>query len=351
MGSVKDLVVERKPGEIMMGRGEFDFSDRYSVFDWGEMPDHITSKGAALCTMSAYFFEKLASVGMKTHYGGVEGGGRYGPLGDAQKPPTKMRVSLVRVLKPVTAETDGMLSYDYAAVRDAAGKCVIPLEVMYRNSLPKGSSVFRRLKNGSITLQEMGLTEQPFEGQKLPQPFVDGSTKYEEFDRYPGWQELQNIAGLGDDELAEVRRLTVEADNVLTRELRAAGLENEDGKFEYAFTPARSLMIVDTVGTLDECRITYNGVDVSKQIPRDWYAYSQPEWKAEIDSAKARNKKDWKSFVTARPEPLPQALKEIMEALYISVANRVIDREIFSGAAPIDKVLAEYQRFKAAEMK
>jgi len=54
MGSVKDLEIVKKPTKDEMGVGRFHFSDRYSVFDWGEMPDHIPSKGAALCLMGAY---------------------------------------------------------------------------------------------------------------------------------------------------------------------------------------------------------------------------------------------------------------------------------------------------------
>ncbi|HAG08789.1 MAG TPA: phosphoribosylaminoimidazolesuccinocarboxamide synthase, partial [Desulfotomaculum sp.] len=36
MGSVKDLTVQEMPVENKSGRGRFLFSDRYSVFDWGE---------------------------------------------------------------------------------------------------------------------------------------------------------------------------------------------------------------------------------------------------------------------------------------------------------------------------
>ena len=54
-----------------MGVGRFHFSDRYSVFDWGEMPDQIEGKGAALCLMGAYCFEQLEEKGVKTHYRGL----------------------------------------------------------------------------------------------------------------------------------------------------------------------------------------------------------------------------------------------------------------------------------------
>ena len=58
MGSVKDLLVIVQPSKDKIGKVQFLFSDRYSVFDWGEMPDYIQDKGAAICITSTYFFEK-----------------------------------------------------------------------------------------------------------------------------------------------------------------------------------------------------------------------------------------------------------------------------------------------------
>ena len=67
MGSVKDLEIINHPSEENMGTGRFHFSDRYSVFDWGEMPDLIEGKGQALCLMGAYCFEKLEEKGRLHH--------------------------------------------------------------------------------------------------------------------------------------------------------------------------------------------------------------------------------------------------------------------------------------------
>ncbi|MEM2030369.1 MAG: phosphoribosylaminoimidazolesuccinocarboxamide synthase, partial [Archaeoglobaceae archaeon] len=65
MGSVKDMIVLKNPnGEL--GEGVFEFSNRYSVFDYGEMPDKIDGKGASLCLISAFFFERLEEKGIKT---------------------------------------------------------------------------------------------------------------------------------------------------------------------------------------------------------------------------------------------------------------------------------------------
>ena len=71
MGSVKDIIVLEAPRREKAGRGRFLFTDRFSVFDWGKMPDRIDGKGASLCITSAFFFEKLHEIGIETHYLGV----------------------------------------------------------------------------------------------------------------------------------------------------------------------------------------------------------------------------------------------------------------------------------------
>ena len=54
MGSVKDLIVIEEPTE-KPGTGRFVFSDRYSVFDYGEMPDKIENKGRSLYGFRVFF--------------------------------------------------------------------------------------------------------------------------------------------------------------------------------------------------------------------------------------------------------------------------------------------------------
>jgi phosphoribosylaminoimidazole-succinocarboxamide synthase len=349
----------------MMGWGIFSFSNRYSVFDWGEMPDHIKNKGASLCVMSAYFFELLTKRGIPNHYMGVRTSElEYVHISSSQQPTTEMLIDLVRVIKPVPKEVvDKGTVYDYGDIANMHGNFVIPLEIIYRNSLPKGSSVFKRLENGEITLEELGLTENPVPGQRLPNPIIEASTKYEAFDRYPGWPELQRLTRLSDRELKEMKEMALAANEVITQTMQAAGFVNEDGKFEFAFDPDRNLMIVDTVGTLDECRFAYDGKvedyrgkELSKQIPRDWYIYSQPEWKKAIDAAKAQKRPDWKTLVAVQPRPLPPALLQILENLYPAVANRVIERgvtegELFSGIPSVEEVVHEYEKFKELGMR
>ena len=63
MGSVKDLKIIKNPTFETPGEGLFTFSDRYSIFDWGGMPDHIDYKGESIALLGAYFFEKLDDLG------------------------------------------------------------------------------------------------------------------------------------------------------------------------------------------------------------------------------------------------------------------------------------------------
>ena len=48
MGSVKDLEVIKKASEKEFGTGIFSFTDDYSVFDYGKMPEKISGKGETL---------------------------------------------------------------------------------------------------------------------------------------------------------------------------------------------------------------------------------------------------------------------------------------------------------------
>ena len=168
MGSVKDLQVVQKPTQTAMGTGRFLFSDRYSVFDWGEMPDHIEGKGAALCLMGAYCFEQLEKRGVKTHYKGlVNKQGKAVKVSELESPSSIMEVSLVNVYRPKTTVAQGKIIHDYSIYTSELKNCLIPLEIIYRNGLPEGSSVFKRLAQGKVTLKDLGLDHQPQPGETL----------------------------------------------------------------------------------------------------------------------------------------------------------------------------------------
>src|SRR4030065_726795 len=205
MGSVKDLEMIQKPTRNAMGIGRFHFSDRYSVFDWGEMPDQIEGKGKALCLMGAYCFERLEELGVKTHYRGLVGSdGNVVTFKELRQPSNMMEVSLVNVYKPKTQAIAGKLTYDYGVYSPKLRNCLIPLEIIYRNGLPEGSSVFKRLEQGKTTLKDLGLDHYPKPGERFKKPLFDVSTKVGQTDRYLTWDKAKKIANLTNIELIAV---------------------------------------------------------------------------------------------------------------------------------------------------
>jgi phosphoribosylaminoimidazole-succinocarboxamide synthase len=332
MGSVKDLTLLESPQLAKPGVGFFEFSDRYSVFDWGEMPDTIENKGKALCIMSAYFFEKLEAMGIKTHYLGIVEDGKVKKLSEAKNPAHAMKVKLVRVVRP---ELSGNV-FNYSVFQKEKGNFLIPLEVIYRNSLPDGASVFKRLKDGGLTLQEIGLDQMPVPGQKLDKPILDVSTKLEKIDRYISWNEAKNISGLKNGELEEVHQAILTINHLITQEAERVGLVNEDGKVEFAYDENRKLMLVDVLGTPDECRFTYGGLPVSKEVARIYYRKSA--WYNDVEEAKKKDKVNWKELVKTKPEPLPLVFHKLISQLYQACANE-ITRKTWFQTPPLKEIL------------
>jgi len=333
VGSVKDLEVVKKPTKTRMGIGRFHFSDRYSVFDWGEMPDHIDGKGAALCLMGAYCFEKLEERGIKTHYRGlVDKRGKLVRFDELEEPTNIMEFHLVNVYKPKAyVGEDGKLRYDYSIYTPKLKNFLIPLEIIYRNGLPEGSSVFKRLEQGLVTLEELGLDHYPKPGERLAKPIFDVSTKFEESDRYITWREAQQLAGLTDNEVQKIKEVLLRVDETITEIASKAGLVNEDGKIELAFDDKRRLMVADVVGTLDECRFTHQGLHVSKEVARTYYR--QTEWAKQVEQAKQKAReqgiKDWRTLVKTQPPKLERKLKTLISQMYMAAANEITGRKMF----------------------
>ncbi len=314
MGSVKDLKILKEPNE-KLGRGRFLFSDRYSVFDYGEMPDRIDGKGKSLCLVSAYFFERLEEVGISTHYIGLVENEKVKKLDEIDSPVNEMEIKLVRVIRP-----DGG---DYSVFKKLKGNFLLPLEIIYRNSIPEGSSLLRRVKRGEVKPQDFGL-DKIEANMKLERPIVDFSTKLEDVDRYLTHTEAKEISGLSDAEFKELVGLVIEVDRLITREVAKAGLENEDGKIEVAFDENRNLMVVDAVGTPDECRFSYEGFEVSKEILRKYYRST--EWYERI--RKFKGKKNWREVV-GRPPKLSSDVKRCVSNLYKAFCNEVTGIKFF----------------------
>ena len=335
MGSVKDLKILKKATSDNPGQARFIFSDRYSIFDWGEMPDHIHYKGAAIALLGAYFFEKLEKIGVPTHYSGLVEDNSVKELSKIKKPTNMMEVKLLRVISPEFKSNQ----YDYSMYQSERGGFLIPLEVIYRNFLPPGSSVFKRLKDEEIKPRDLGLDRMPVPNQKLVRPILDVSTKLEITDRYLTWAEARQISGLSDNEIIKLKNLTNRVNDFITGEFSKTGLVNEDGKIEVGFNGKRRLILVDVLGTLDECRFTLDGFPASKEIARIYYR--KTAWCEAVEDAKKKDRQRWKSICRLSPEPLPSRLKLLISQIYCACTNEITEKEWFKDVPPLGHILKQ----------
>ena len=315
MGSVKNLAVLKEATAKEMGVGVFEFTDDYSVFDYGKMPDTIPYKGEALCRMSAFNFVELGKKGVKSHFRKLAAG-------------NKMEVNLVRVLFPQKGELNiGDTNY------------LVPLEVIFRNSLPEGSSVFKRFESGQLKPQDLGLKKVPKAGEKLKNPILDVATKLEPTDRYMDWHEARALARLDAEQLKELKEKTLSINDFITKQAGKIGLEHADGKVEFGIDAKGNLILVDVCGTLDENRLLFNGFHISKQVLRDYYKTTK--WYMELEEAKKQttNKKDW-----PQPHKMPKELKQIVSDMYTSVCEAWTNEKHWN-APEIAEVIASYKKF------
>jgi phosphoribosylaminoimidazole-succinocarboxamide synthase len=120
---------------------------------------------------------------------------------------------------------------------------------------------------------------------------------------------------------------------------------NEDGKIELAFDPSRRLMVVDVVGTLDECRFTYDGLHVSKEIARQYYM--KTGWYHEVEEAKKKAKEqgieDWKKLVKTKPPKLNPELKNMISQMYQATANEIAKKKMFA-TPKLMEIVKEYEK-------
>ena len=326
MTSVKEFRVEREPTGNDLGQGSFVFTDAYSVFDWGRMPDPIPGKGASLCAMGAFNFERLEEGGVRTHYRGVvpDEGDEPMPLAAVETPPTEMAIDLTTVPDlPHEGRT-----YDYDAYHDAAGShYLIPLEIVFRNRIPVGSSLRRRSEPADHGLD---YGEWPDESLDLPEPIVEFSTKYEESDRYLDRTAADRIAGAASiDDLESVARAV---NRVITGRAEEAGLTHEDGKIECLYDDGE-IVVADVVGTFDENRFSHRGRQVSKEVIRQYHKRTQPDWVEAVESAKAeakaRDVADWRTLCSHEPDPLPADVIEAAAEMYAAGANAYLGTALF----------------------
>lgn len=386
-GSVKDLKgpVRARAGQEVVDSLIFEYTDAYSVFDWGRMPDSLSRKGEALAVLASHWFEKLEQPetwkefsrsaealglrkgnrfgaafnelgedlqrsGLKTHYlgtlaAGTDSATEISPIRvqDLRAPAKFVAVKQVSVVKPQVTTVLGRQLPDYHATRNAKLPRLVPLEVVFRFTLPEGSSLFERLARDPGYLAQLGFGEyKSSAGARWDFPVLELFTKLETTDRPVPLTEALSIAGLSAPMLQQLLFRTAWVAGLLRWLCARAGLELADGKFEWAVDEKGELMLVDAIGP-DELRILKDGVQLSKEFLRKHYR-ATPWYDSVLkakESARAQGSTEWRKLVPLPPPALPPAKRELATQMYLALANQLTGRAWFADAWSLDRVVSE----------
>lgn len=366
----------------------FEYSDAYSVFDWGRMPDTIDGKGKALAILGAFVFEKLENpatwqkffkspsfevlvnlspipkdlfcqhfawleqLGLNTHYLGVISEDsektEVGKLSErGSKVFNKIAVKKVNVVKPKIVDCLGKSIYHYSEFLDSPLPKLLPLEVVFRFGCPKGSSFTERAKDYPELFRHDSTTD--LNKVKWNFPIVELFSKLETTDRLLGFSEALAISGLSSSQFNDLLLKTVWVAALLKSLSDSAGLELADGKLEWALDQNSELMLVDSVGP-DELRILKNGYSLSKEFLREYYR--KTKWFESLCGAKEQAKKQghtrWKELVMEIPPKLPDEYLILTSQLYRSLTNALTQETWFANAWELDKVVKTFEALESA---
>ena len=279
---------------------EFEFSDRVSVFD-KPIGNEIPGKGETLCDTSCHWFEKLSASGIANHF--IE---RTGPK--------SMRVKSVEIIS------------DYSKIIDGKTNHLIPLEFIVRHYC--AGSLNDRLKTGKIAPQEVGAKpgQAIDKGSRLLSPYFEFSTKLEPVDRFLELDEALEMARMEKSRLDEIRALCLKIDDLMEEGLAGTNLIHVDGKKEFGYDKAGTLMIIDVFGTADEDRYWDRKLyeekgeclELSKEAIRAHYR--KTGYKDQLYDAR-------KAGEAEPPIPdMPEELVAEVSGLYRSIADQIMGK-------------------------
>jgi len=370
-GSVKTVYQDSENSSV----NYFAFSDDYSIFDWGKMPDSIANKGKALSILGGTFFnqlskpevwrslathkslqrfdpqflshlftgstyQKLCDSGLHHHFlGWTDTDGS--PLTENQlnglSHAPLMKLLAVEVVRPRSFSLDQYTLYDYDLT--TSSPFLIPLEVVFRFGMPQGSSLNKRLDSNPHYYAELGLSAPPAASTFFERPVIEFFTKLEPKDRFLSVQEAFLISGLTEEQFAILYDTAMLAALWLYAAFAATGIELWDGKFEFAWS-TDGLMMVDSIGP-DEVRLIYRDVHLSKEAIRQFYRGTP--WEIACRKAKLESGSDWKKVCSEQPLPLEFSQKRVVNNLYGTILNHYLNSSIIPTQMFLDEVVVTLQ--------
>lgn len=234
-GSVKDLYLFREKGiEYVLMK----FTDCFSVFDIGRMPNTIPGKGKNLARFSKYIYEALNKT-FKTSC-----------ADHLKTQEDEIILRYFKAYKPVLHNE----VYDYHENTAHKNNKMIPLECIFRYGVPQGSSLIKRGYQPNTIFDE---------------PLVEFTTKYEKKDRLLTLDEAFQISGIERKYFDALIEYTKEISLFLKDLFEKKQLRLWDGKFEFAIDEHNNILLADVI-TPDELRMDLDGEILSKQLLRNF---------------------------------------------------------------------------------
>lgn len=349
----------------------FEYTDAFSVFDWGKMPDSLTGKGEALCTLAASLFQSLEQAETWKEFSksqaalrlrrGSRFGSEFNEWGErlqqeglrthflAKTSKIEMAVKRVSAVRPESNLVLGQSVYDYSGTRASSFPRLIPLEVVFRFGVPEGSSLIERVKQNPDYLRERGFGDARWalkpESSKIDWdfPVLELFTKLESTDRAVTLSEALAISGLTSAQLQTMLFQTAWVAGWLRARAEKTGIVLADGKLEWAIGAAGEILLVDAIGP-DELRLVKNGVSLSKEFLRAFYRGTP--WYEEVQKAKQGGATDWKRKVSLPAPQLSSEVKLLAVKMYQALTNALSGHEFFSEAGDLDAVVAQVRNLR-----
>lgn len=281
----------------------FNFTDQISVFD-KIIPTLVPKKGEALARTSAFWFQETQKqLGIDTHFLGLH---------DVDK----MLVKRLTIIDPAKTPIG----------RDQV-RFFIPLEVVCRHFV--AGTLHDRLQSGEVKPARLGLDHMPKKGERLPQPFIEFTTKLEATDRPLSDAEALKLSGLDEREFAALKQAVLDIDGMIARHVEPRGLIHVDGKKEFGMNARRELMVVDTFGTPDEDRwwdkrlLDAEGrqVELSKEMVRRHYRATGYHDQL-VAARKAGATKAAEPPIPALPEHVTREVTQLYVKLYEQITGK-----------------------------
>ena len=144
--------------------------------------------------------------------------------------------------------------------------------------------------------------------------------------------------------MTQIKKLLLQVNDTITQVTSRVGLKNEDGKIELAIDDKRRLMVVDVIGTPDECRFSFGGFHVSKEVAREFYR--KTDWYKDVEESKRKAQKEgianWRKLCSKDPPKLDSTLKTLLSEMYMATANELTSNQMFDTQS-LEEVIKKFK--------